>query len=442
MLLYNLRLALLSIRRHPILSTLMIAAIGVGIAACITMLNVYYLSAKNPIPHKSDVLFAVQLDSRQSSPDDDADNPEPPPQQVTYTDAINLLENDLPIRQAAMFKAAFAVQPEQRELAPFLAFSRMTGRDFFSLFDVPFLYGGVWSDEEAQAASQVVVLTREVNDNLFGGEDSTGRTIVMDEREFRVTGVIDYWQPSPNFYDITNGPFNDVEDMFMPFALVWPLQLDTVGNTSCNGGTAEIDSFESFMASECRWISYWAEFSTPNEAEDYRDYIRIYIESQKALGRFEKPANFSVLNVYDYLIEQEVADDSIKIMVALSFLFLIVCLLNTIGLMLAKLLARTPQIALRRALGASRMDLIRQYLIEIMLIGLFGGALGVALSILGLQGIKVLMRASSADALLFQMDWVMVITAIGISLLASVLAGLYPAIRVSGLPPAASLKTQ
>lgn len=442
MLLYNLRLALLSIRQHPILSSLMIAAIGVGIAASITMLNVYYLSAKNPIAEKSDVLFAVQLDNSELSPDDDIDNPEPPPQQLTYTDAMNLLEGDLPLRQAAMFKSAFAVQPQNNGVAPFLALSRMTGRDFFNMFDVPFLYGGVWSDDEAQAASQVAVLTRETNDMLFGGEDSTGRTVIMDEREFRVSGVIDDWQPSPLFYDITNGAFNEVEDMFMPLSLAWPLQLDTAGNTNCNGDTQDIDSFEAFMASECRWISYWVEFSSPRESEAYRDYIKNYIDSQKPLGRYQKPPNFSVLNVEDYLIQQEIVDDGIKIMVALSFLFLIVCLLNTIGLMLAKLLARTPQIALRRALGASRLDLVRQYIIEIMLIGLFGGLLGVVLSIIGLQGIKSLMRASSADAVLFEMDWMMVFTAIGISLLASLIVGLYPAIRVSGLPPAASLKTQ
>lgn len=442
MLLYNVRLAFLSIRQHPILSSLMIAAIGVGIAACITMLNMYYMSAKNPLPEKSDVVFAVQLDNGEVSSDDDADNPDPPPQQLTYTDATNLLEGDLPLRQAAMFKASFTVQPQQQGASPFLTLSRITGRDFFAMFNVPFIYGGVWSEEEARAASQVVVLNRETNDRLFGGEDSTGRTVIMNEREFRVTGVIDNWQPSPNFYDITNGAFNDTEDVFMPFSLAWPLQLDTDGNTNCNGDTQAIDSFESFMTSECRWISYWVELNSPNEAGDYRDYIRNYIDSQKLLGRFEKPPNFSVLNVYDYLIKQEVVDDSIKIMVALSFLFLLVCLLNTIGLMLAKLLARTPQIALRRALGASRMDLIKQYILEIILVGLLGGLLGIALSMLGLRGIQVLMHASSADAIRFQMDWAMVIIAIGISLVASIAVGLYPAIRVSGLPPAASLKTQ
>ena len=442
MLVYNLRLAILSIRQHPVLSLLMIAAIGVGIAACITMLNVYYLSAKNPIPEKSDIVFAVQIDNLPLGSDDDVDNLGNPPEQITYTDAINLLESDLPSRQAAMFKSAFAVQPKNNSVAPFLSVSRMTGGDFFDMIDVPFLYGGAWSAEDDALMAQVVVLNRATNDRLFGGEDSTGQTVTMDDREFKVVGVIDYWQPSPKFYDVTNGPFNDIEDMFMPFSLVWPLQLDVEGNTNCNGDTSSIDSFEAFMASECRWISYWVEFETTADAEGYRDYIQNYIGTQKNLGRFERPVNFSVLNVYDYLINQEIVDDSIKIMVALSFLFLIVCLLNTIGLMLAKLLARSSQIALRRALGASRVALVKQYTIEIMLIGLLGGVIGIVLSMLGLQAIRILMHANSADAMLFKMNWVMVITAIAISLLASLIAGLYPAIRVSGLAPAASLKTQ
>lgn len=437
MLRYNLRLAMLSIKRHPVLSGLMIAAIGVGIGACMSMLTVYHLSDRNPIPEKSDQLFAVQLDNEELPADYDPEVPDQPPQQISWTDAQNLLQFDQPDRQAAMFKSAFSVQPSNSDIPPFLAMGRVTSRDFFGLFNVPFRYGGVWSEEEAEAASQVVVLSRDTNERLFGDEDSTGRSLMMDEREFRVAGVLEQWRPSPKFFDITNGEFNDVEELYMPLSLTVPLQLNTSGNTNCNGDV--VDGFDDFMASECRWISYWVEFADPSRAADYSDSLRGYIESQQALGRFEKPANYSVLNVTDYLTEQGVAPDDVKIMVWLSFMFLLVCLLNTVGLILAKLMARSPQIALRRALGASRVALFKQYIIEIMLIGLFGGLLGIGLSMLGLLGIKSLMRS---DALIFQMDWVMIAAAIGISLLASLLAGLYPAMRVASMPPAAALKTQ
>ena len=60
---YNVKLALKSMRRNPIMTALMVAAIAVGIGISITTLTVYYMMNGNPIPEKSDVLFAVTMDS-------------------------------------------------------------------------------------------------------------------------------------------------------------------------------------------------------------------------------------------------------------------------------------------------------------------------------------------------------------------------------------------
>ena len=53
---YYIKLGLLSIRRNPALSALMVAAIATGIGACITIVNIEYVMGSNPIPHRSDVL--------------------------------------------------------------------------------------------------------------------------------------------------------------------------------------------------------------------------------------------------------------------------------------------------------------------------------------------------------------------------------------------------
>ena len=60
---YNLKLALKSMRRNPVMTALMVAAIAVGIGVSMTTLTVYYLMSSNPIPEKSEVLFAVTMDS-------------------------------------------------------------------------------------------------------------------------------------------------------------------------------------------------------------------------------------------------------------------------------------------------------------------------------------------------------------------------------------------
>ena len=60
---YYLKLGLLSIRANPMLSGLMVAAIGIGIGACMTIITINYIMSGNPIPHKSDQLFYVQVDN-------------------------------------------------------------------------------------------------------------------------------------------------------------------------------------------------------------------------------------------------------------------------------------------------------------------------------------------------------------------------------------------
>ena len=121
-------------------------------------------------------------------------------------------------------------------------------------------------------------------------------------------------------------------------------------------------------------------------------------------------------------------------------MFLAVCLLNTIGLLLSKFLSKAPEIGLRRALGASKRTLFAQYMIEAGAIGLLGGLLGLGLTWLGLQGIRVLFGEFVEN--LVQLDWLMVIAAIVLAILASVLAGLYPTWRACNIEPASQLKAQ
>jgi len=72
-------------------------------------------------------------------------------------------------------------------------------------------------------------------------------------------------------------------------------------------------------------------------------------------------------------------------------------------------------------------------------IGFAGGLIGLLLAGLGLQGIQYLYDAPNG---LVTLDWVMVLAAIGLAIVSSMIAGLYPAWRVCKIPPAAQLKTQ
>ena len=82
-----------------------------------------------------------------------------------------------------------------------------------------------------------------------------------------------------------------------------------------------------------------------------------------------------------HLKNQQVTDEGVRILLVLAFLFLTVCLLNTIGLLLAKVMRRVGDISLRRALGASRKSVFSQYIVEAGIIGLVGGIAGVAMTL-------------------------------------------------------------
>ncbi len=76
--------------------------------------------------------------------------------------------------------------------------------------------------------------------------------------------------------------------------------------------------------------------------------------------------------------------NEVRILILVSFGFLLVCLMNAMGLMLAKIMGRAGDIGVRRALGASRAAIFAQCLIETGVVGLAGGILGLGLTALGL----------------------------------------------------------
>jgi putative ABC transport system permease protein len=119
-----------------------------------------------------------------------------------------------------------------------------------------------------------------------------------------------------------------------------------------------------------------------------------------------------------------------------------VCALNLMGLLLAKFLARAPEIGVRRALGASRKQVFVQHVVECELVGLLGGVLGVVLSLGAVAVANGWLKTMVQRGDLVRFDATMAAFAFGLSLLAGLLAGVYPAWRVCRIPPAVHLKLQ
>jgi putative ABC transport system permease protein len=251
--------------------------------------------------------------------------------------------------------------------------------------------------------------------------------------------VIDDWQPIPKFYDVNNGAFNETEELFMPFTLKEELELPNWGNNNC-WKSPDGEGYKAFLQSECINTQMWVELPNATAKAEYMDYLNNYVMEQKEFGRFPRPLKNRLSNVMQWMERQEVVEEDAKMMMWLSFMFLLVCLLNTIGLLLAKFTGKSAEIGLRLALGASKADLFKQHLVETAMIGLLGGFAGLGFAVLGLQGIKSLYGDLVDD--LATLDISMVLVALTIALLSSIAAGLYPTWRACNIAPASQLKSQ
>lgn len=413
----------------------MVLAVAIGVGAYMVIYTLNYTMGGNPIPHKSSQLFAVQLDTGDPNRDND------PPEQLTYLDATALMEANRGFRQTASGKFIAVVEPENPELLPMITNNRGVYGDFFAMFDVPFLYGTGWNRDADDNLEQVVVLSKEINEQLFGGGDSVGEDLIMDGLVYQVVGVLDDWSPVPKFYDVNNGPFDPGEDIYTPWTHIVDKEFSRAGNTNCwkaIGGSG----LQAFLNSECTWIQYWVELRDSGEEEAYLDFLNSYATEQKALGRFERPLNNRLFDVEEWMIEEEVLPDETKILSALAAMLLAVCLLNTIGLLLSKFLGKSGEIGVRQALGAHKGSLFIQHVIEAGFIGLLGGLLGLGVASVGLEGIRYLLGQDFMVTDWIRLNIPVTITTIVLAIVSTIVAGLYPIWRACNINPAIHLKTQ
>ncbi|HEY9255618.1 MAG TPA: ABC transporter permease [Stenotrophomonas sp.] len=430
---YYFNLALRSFRRNKVLTALMVVAIALGIGTSMTTLTVFYILSGDPLPGRSEHLFYPQMDPATM---DGFIAGEDPAEQLTRFDAEKLLREKKGDRQALMTGGGVSIEPEKSGLRPFNSDARYTSADFFAMFGTPFEYGNAWTATEDEGHARVVVLSKELNEKLFDGQNSVGRNVRIEQNDFRVIGVLKYWRPTPRFYDLNSDRYGEVEPVFMPFSTAVELKFGRNGSMDCWGDS---DNDETGLNAPCTWMQYWVQLDTPAKVADYRQYLSNYSDQQRQAGRFERPTNVRLRSVMEWLDFKNVVPNDVRLQTWLAFGFLLVCLVNTIGLLLAKFMRRSGEIGVRRALGASRASIFAQALVEAGTIGLAGGILGLGLALLGLWAVR---QQPASYAELAHLDPAMLATTFALALIASLLAGLLPAWRACQVAPALQLKSQ
>ncbi|HEY1077166.1 MAG TPA: ABC transporter permease, partial [Fontimonas sp.] len=251
--------------------------------------------------------------------------------------------------------------------------------------------------------------------------------------DFRIVGVLQAWRPAPHFYDLNTGNYSEGEEVFIPVETALELKFGRNGSMDCWD-----DAPVPEISPNCAWMQFWVELETPAERSSYEAFLNSYIAEQRALGRFPRPGEGKLLDLMQWLDHKRVVPRDVHLQVWLSFGFLAVCLINTVGLMLAKFLRRAGEIGVRRAIGASRREVFTQFLVEAGAVGVAGAVLGILLTLLGLWGVR---QQPGDYASLAQLDLTMLLMTLLLAVVASLIAGLLPAWRACDVAPALQLKT-
>lgn len=432
---YYLELAMRSLKSSPGLALLMVLAIGFGVAASMTTYSVFRAVSADPIPWKSSKLFVPQIDVW--GPDHRASDGEA----LDYADAMSLMREHRAVRQSAIYAIAPSAMPAGERQTPIPLAGYAVYNEFFPMLDVPFKYGSGWNADDDARRAPVAVIGDALNQKLFGGANSVGKVVTIAGKEYRVVGVLGNWNPQPVFFDVPDsGGFTvDGPDLFLPFQRAIAANMENSATDCPKGALPTEAGFVGLQHSDCVWVSYMVELDDATAVQEYRQYLDDYAQVQQRAGRFHWAPNNHLRDVPAFLDEQHVVPSDTRVSMLVALGLLVVCLINTVGLLLAKFLRRSGEIGVRRAMGASRGAICAQFLVEAAVIGVGGGVLGLLFTGAGVLSVGLILPVWMNG--LVRIDPGLLLLTVLVAMIATLLAGLYPALRASRVQPAWQLKT-
>lgn len=449
---YNLQLAIKSLKDRPSLTLLTILTIAIGLGLYTTIKTMSYQGGQVPLAHKSKNIFLVQMDNREITAEEVAHQSRMV--DTTYKDTLNLMAMDLPnVKQTFNWSTYGILNVEDENINPLRTLAAVTSSEFFTMFEPPFLFGNGWDKSTEDSGEAVIVISKLMNDKLFGGRNSVGKNVRINTHVLKIIGVLDTWNLTRKFY-VRSFRAGSLDNFFIPYTFAMENNLPRRARFDCWAANADVaqnfrtENTERLINSECAWVTFWAEIPD-QQIENYTQQLVNYIEGQKAMGRFPREILTYVTNLNDQFTYINGRNDFMNVFSIISTLFFAVCLLNAVGILLAKFMRRTKEVSLRRALGAKKKTIIAQHVIEVTIISFLGGALGIVVAYLGLQGMMNIQIYASDYTLrledlqpLFTLDFIMIVNAFTTGIFCTLLASIYPIWRLCNTPPASQLKSQ
>jgi len=287
------------------------------------------------------------------------------------------------------------------------------GPDYLLVRNWELARGEFFSEREVTAAAKVCVLGHTLYTRLFPGEDPIGQTVRVKNIPFQVIGVL-----ARKGANLVGQDQDDI--LLMPYTTV---QKRLQGSTFSNIGAF-------FVSAQSEALSSQAE----------REIKAVLTERHKiAPGQ---PPDFEVRNTTEVANAFAIVTGSMTAMLAaIAAISLIVGGVGIMNIMLVSVTERTREIGIRMALGARPRDILRQFLVEAVVLSSIGGIIGLALGVAGAAGLTRLINTILPSA-----NWPFLVSvpAAGIALAfaaaVGVFFGYYPALRASRLDPIEALR--
>jgi putative ABC transport system permease protein len=404
--LQDLKYGLRQLRKSPGFSAIAIITLALGIAINATMFSlVSAFLLRRPPGHEPERLAVVtSIDpSRVFQPDTAAVSA---PNYLAWREANHVFDD---MAAADEYRSMnLTLQRESQVLN-----SAAVSPNYFSIIGVTPQFGRTFAAGEDQAGKdRVVILSHDLWEKHFASDPLLiGRTIRLDREPFTVVGIM------PESFRFLG---------FTP--QVWtPLVLS---------------KDQTVAARKNRFLFLFGRLkSGVNIEQAHAEFVTLADHAAQMFPESDKGFGVAVRTLPDFLIyDFGIRSGLAVLMTTVAFVLLIACA-NVAGLLLARAAGRSKEFAIRGALGAGRLRIIRQLLTEGFAISLFGGGLGVVLSYWGIQLVRASMTFNDAiQAVPLTLDLNVLLFTAGISIISAVLCGLAPAWKGSRTDVATNLK--